>query len=575
MNSPVTFSHLSFSWPDGTVVVEDVSTAFNQGRTGLVGANGSGKTTLLRLIVGQLHPTVGEATVAGHVAYLPQTIMLAHGATIADLLGVREKLDALRAIESGSTNVRDFEVLGDDWEIETQADKVLRGLDTAGGALTGADLDRSVTSLSGGESMVVAIAGCRLRRTEITLLDEPTNNLDQVLRESVVEMVRTWPGTLVVVSHDTGLLDHMDSIAEVAGHGLTVFGGSYSEWREAREIEQAAALQAEKTAELQVQTAKRQWAATMERTSKNLAQGKKKAIKEGIEKSMRDKMRGTAEASAARARGTAEIRIDEAKQALAQASSRVRVEEHIRLDLPDPGVHASKKIAELTWAVPTFSSSHNQDLKADGDLAFGRMTMLDGTPTTRGGALPAQETFIMEGPERVAFMGRNGVGKTTLIEQMLGLTSADSTHGSLVRGRLYTDRVGYLPQRLDDLADDVSAVDNILRVSPTGTQAEVRAKLAGMLIRGDDVFRPVSTLSGGERFRVAIARLLFADPPPQVLILDEPTNNLDLTSVDHLVEALNSYHGAILVVSHNPEFLERIGVTIRCELYADSLTIHR
>jgi len=535
MNSPVTFSHLSFSWPDGTVVAEDISAVFNKGRTGLVGVNGSGKTTLLRLIVGQLHPTSGDILVTGLVAYLPQTITMSAEMTIADLLGIKEKIDALRAIEDGSTDVRDFEVLGDDWDIETQADKVLRELEIAGewyrgGDVGGADLNRSVVTLSGGEAMVIAIAGCRLRHAEITLLDEPTNNLDEVLRESVLQMVQTWPGTVIVVSHDTGLLEEMDEIAEICGHGLSIFGGSYSAWCEARDAEQAAALQAEKTAEAHVQTAKKQWAATMERTNKNLARGKTKALKEGIEKGMRDKMKGTAEAGAGRARGVADARVTEAKEVLAQASSRVRIEEHIRLDLPDPGVHASKKILELTWG----------------------------------------ETFTMVGPERVALTGRNGAGKTTLIEQMLGRRSADRESG--VHGRLFIDRVGYLSQRLDDLEDNLDAVENILRVSPSATQSEVRAKLAGMLLRGDDVFRSVSTLSGGERFRVAIARLLFADPPAQLLVLDEPTNNLDLTSVDHLVEALNSYHGAILVVSHNQQFLDRIGVTIHLELCLGTIT---
>ncbi len=116
------------------------------------------------------------------------------------------------------------------------------------------------------------------------------------------------------------------------------------------------------------------------------------------------------------------------------------------------------------------------------------------------------------------------------------------------------------------LDDRVSALDAVLAVAPTATTAEVRSMLARMLIRGDAVFRPVGDLSGGERFRVGLARLLFASPPAQLLILDEPTNSLDLTTVDQLVEALNAYHGAILVVSHHRQFLARIGVAIRLEL---------
>jgi ATPase subunit of ABC transporter with duplicated ATPase domains len=196
---------------------------------------------------------------------------------------------------------------------------------------------------------------------------------------------------------------------------------------------------------------------------------------------------------------------------------RVRKVEHIHLDLPDPVVHAKKKILELTWA---------------------------------GGG-----SFMMEGPERVAITGRNGVGKTTLIEQMLLASSKPVVSSSVPQGRLFTHRVGYLPQALTMMDESVNAIENILVVSPSATPAQVRAQLARMLLRGDAVFRPVSSLSGGERFRVCMARLLFAEPPAQLIILDEPTNNLDMTSVSQLVEALASYRGAVLVVSHDRDFL--------------------
>jgi ATPase subunit of ABC transporter with duplicated ATPase domains len=138
---------------------------------------------------------------------------------------------------------------------------------------------------------------------------------------------------------------------------------------------------------------------------------------------------------------------------------------------------------------------------------------------------------------------------------------------TLPASRLFPDRTGYLPQRLDLPDGPVSALDTVLACAPQATVGEVRARLARMLIRGDSVFRPVGSLSGGERFRVSLARLLCAEPPAQLLILDEPTNNLDQSSVDHLVEALSAYHGALVVVSHNRDFLRRLGVTVDLELY--------
>jgi len=533
MFSSVTLSHLHFSWPDGDVVFDDVSGAFNPGRTGLVGANGCGKSTLLRLVAGRLRPTSGTVVVCGEVAHLPQTIASGATDTVADLLGVRRQLDALHAIERGSTDQVHYETLGDAWDVEARVEETLHVVRRAGGALAALDAGRLVSTLSGGEAMALAVAGCRLRRAPITLLDEPTNNLDAGLRAVVAEWITDWPGTLIVVSHDTGLLESMDFTAELFGGELTVFGGPYSQWRLATDDEQAAAEQAVKAARQGLVVAKRQRAATLERSTRSLARGKQKALGEGLGKSARYHRQGGAEASAGRTRGVADDRLAAARSALAEAAERVRPDEHISIQLPDPGVHASLRIAEFVWD---------------------------------------SGSYIAVGPERVALAGRNGIGKTTLIETMLGLRDS---RDSGVRGTLAGVRVGYLPQRLDTLVEAASALDNVLAAAPAATPATVRAGLARLLIRGDAVFRPVRDLSGGERFRVALARLLLADPPPQLLILDEPTNNLDMTSVDQLVETLSQYRGAILVVSHDAGFLRRLGVTVTLRLEATGITVVR
>ena len=150
---------------------------------------------------------------------------------------------------------------------------------------------------------------------------------------------------------------------------------------------------------------------------------------------------------------------------------------------------------------------------------------------------------MIRGPERIGLVGANGSGKTTLLRRIVAQVP-----------------VGYLPQRLDVLDDDGFGAGQRPRRRPRRHPQEVRAGLARFLVSGDAVHRPTGTLSGGERFRVVLARLLLADPPPQLLLLDEPTNNLDLTSVDRLVEALAAYRGALVVASHDLDFLQRIGV---------------
>jgi ATPase subunit of ABC transporter with duplicated ATPase domains len=172
-------------------------------------------------------------------------------------------------------------------------------------------------------------------------------------------------------------------------------------------------------------------------------------------------------------------------------------------------------------------------------------------------------TVVIQGPERVALTGANGVGKTMLLDHLMHGRSPEPgrAHGSLL-----VDRVGYLNQRLDGLDDALTALDTVRAIAPGVGPGLIRNRLARMLLRGEDVERPVGSLSGGERFRVALARLLLADPPAQLLVLDEPTNNLDISTAAQLVAALRDYRGALLVVSHDMTLLDRAGFDVVLEL---------
>ena len=522
--SAVSLLDVSFEWPDGSVALDSLSGTFPAGRTGLVGRNGVGKSTLLKLIAGLHTPTTGRIETAGDVGYLPQTLTLDRDTTVADLLGVAPILTALRAIESGDVDVAHFDAVGDDWDIESRADEALGEIGFGAG-----DLDRRVDELSGGEAMLIAITGLRLRRTPITLLDEPTNNLDRPTRARLARLIDDWPGTLIIVSHDLELLDRMEHTAELRSTGLgqaardrgarlEVFGGGYSAFRAYVDQEQNAAAQAARTAQATLKAEKRDRIEAEAKLAARARAGKKSA--ENMPKILANGRKNRAEGTAGKMRGTLDDRVDEAQAALDAADARVRREEHIHLTLPDPDVPRGRRIAELT----------------DGD-----------------------RIITIQGPERVALVGPNGAGKTTLLEQLA--TGAEPEPGR-VGGRLLTDRVGYLRQRLDDLDDTRSAVDNVRDAAPGSAPGELRNNLARLLLRGSALDRPVGTLSGGERFRVALAKLLFADPPAQLLILDEPTNNLDIDSVEQLAEALESYRGALLIVSHDHAFLRRLGIDV-------------
>ena len=528
-HAAVVLDRLSLTWPDGTVALDGVSGAFGAGRTGLVGRNGAGKSTLLRLIAGELAPTSGTLTTSGEVAFLPQQLTLDVDRRVSDLLGVTAALDAVRAIAAGDVDPAHFDAVGDDWDIEARAEASL-----AEAGLAPAFLDRTVGELSGGEAVLVAIAGIRLRRAPITLLDEPTNNLDRDARAALAAMVQSWKGTLIVVSHDLALLELMDDTAELYGRNLSVFGGPYSEWRAWLDAEQDAAKQAEVAAAQVLRKEKRQRIEAEVKLAHRARTAKKAEIEKRVPKIVAHGRKMAAEVSAGRLRTEVGAKEDAARAAHDAAGRRVRSDASMKIELPDPDVSRSRRIAEL------------------------------------GGP---ERSWVIQGPERVALIGRNGAGKTTLLERLVSGAAPDSGDEERERPELQaealTDRIGYLPQRVDGLDEGLSVFENVAAAAPQVPEKELRNRLARFLIRGGTTDRPVWALSGGERFRVALARLLLTDPAPHLVVLDEPTNNLDLDTVDQLVEALRAYRGAVLVVSHDDAFLARLDLDLTLEIDAD------
>ncbi|MFN8170852.1 MAG: ABC-F family ATP-binding cassette domain-containing protein [Candidatus Nanopelagicales bacterium] len=525
----VVLDRVSFSWPDGTPVLRDTSVAFGPGRTGVVGANGAGKSTLLRLVGGRLRPQAGSVTTHGEVGYLPQQVTLATDATVADLLGVRAVLDALRAIERGEVSEAVFEAVGDAWDVEARSAAVLDAI-----GLSAIGLDRPVGTLSGGETVLTALAGLRLAGFPVVLLDEPTNNLDRPSRRRLREQLESWRGALLVVSHDRALLDLMDDTAEVRDEAVSVFGGGFTAFTEHVEQEDAAARQALRTAEQALRAERRQRIAAETAIARRERAGRTARENREAPPIIMNQRKSNAQAAAGRLRGTLDGRVEAARRAVDEQAARVREDDGIRVDLPDPQVPSGRRLAELH----------------DGE-----------------------RVVVLQGPERVALVGRNGIGKTRLLEQLVGRLDRGTRHAADhdVSAVALTERIGYLPQRLDHLADEQSVLDAVRAAAPGAAVGEVRSRLARFGLRGADVERPVGTLSGGERFRVALARLLLADPPSQLLVLDEPTNSLDRSSVDALVNALSGYRGAMLVVSHDDELLSRLAVDRWLELDEDGL----
>ncbi|MFD6925330.1 ABC-F family ATP-binding cassette domain-containing protein [Streptomyces sp. NPDC059944] len=525
----ITCTSLSFAWPDGTDVFDDLQIAFGPGRTGLVGVNGSGKSTLLKLISGELTPADGTVRVAGEIGHLPQSVTLDTGLRVDEALGIAAQRAALHAIESGDAAEEHFDVVGDDWDVEERALATLGEL-----GLGQVDLDRTIGEVSGGESVLLRLAALLLRRPDVLLLDEPTNNLDLYARQRLYAAVEAWSGVMVVVSHDRELLDLVDQIADLHSGGVTWYGGNFSAYEEALAGEQEAAERMVRVAESDLKKQKRELVDAQVKLARRKRYGQKMNDQKREPKIVMGARKRSAQESAGKHRILHEERLTEAKERLDEAVEAVRDEDEIRVDLPHTAVPPGRTVLTLEQL----------------ELRYG--ARVDGM-------------FDLRGPERVALIGRNGAGKTTLLRTIAG--ELDAVSGE---ARAHVP-LRFLPQRLDVLDEELTVAENVARFAPTATNNRVRARLARFLFKGAKADQRAATLSGGERFRAALAALMLAEPAPQLLMLDEPTNNLDMASVRQLTTALESYEGALVVASHDMPFLESIGITRRLLLEGGEL----
>ncbi|WP_067689913.1 ABC-F family ATP-binding cassette domain-containing protein [Nocardia jejuensis] len=523
-SSVVSLSDLTFAWPDGTPVFDGLDTQLGPGHIGLVGNNGAGKSTLLRLLTGELRPQRGSISVPGRLGCLRQDLGLAAGQRVDEVLGIAEIRKALHRIESGDGGESDFESVGAAWDIEERAVALLGRLGLHYVAGDVAQLDRRVDTLSGGETVLLGLVAELLREPEVLLLDEPTNNLDEVARTRLYEVVGQFSGTVLTVSHDRGLLALVDSVAELRQGGIRLFGGNFAEYERMIEAEQEAARALVRDARSDVRKQSRELVETRIKLDRRRRYGQKMWDTKREPKIVMGNRKRAAEVSAGKLRNNHIGKLQEAQEQLTQAQEKVRDDREIRVDLPDTRLYPGQEVIDLREV----------------ELACG-----------------PRVTLKVTGPERIALTGRNGIGKTTLLHRI----------------RAESPKVPWklLPQRLDIFDESLSVFENVAATAPHAAPEQIRARLARFLFRGGEADVLAGALSGGERLRAALAMLLLADPAPRLLLLDEPTNNLDLPSLEHLTEALASFQGALIVVSHDPRFLDEIGVTRRLELTPEGL----
>lgn len=568
----ITLDHISYAHPSQPPLFADLSAVFSAPLTGLIGDNGAGKTTLFRLILGDINPSQGIISTPPHIAYLPQDLGLSGHQHLADIFGITKILQALDALESGEYSPSLYDTIGDAWDIEerTLAALAEHGF---GPALTTTDtqarrnlLMRPLSTFSGGQTVTAALTALLSSDPEFILLDEPTNNLDSAAKAQLFTALEALPCPALIISHDRDLLERMNVIAELhadrqgVAH-LRLFEGNYSTYRQALETEQQAAQRRVSEAKNRVRSAHREWVHAQEIISKNMAQVWKDDQPDTILALAKDASRQ----AAAKLRVLRVGKQEQAQEEYQNAQNEVRVQEKIYAELSQQPLPAGRKVLELSRV-----DSRCVDSRVSREtFAIQQPTKVDSLHISPAGAdsesqqgTPAErpEHLILSGPEHLRITGANGSGKTTLLEAIAH--AGDPEYRSPVEPAYrveYCIEGAYIPQRIT-LDPELTLLQSVQRANPGVSEQHLRDQLARLLFRRESVHHKTSELSGGERFRAAVAQVLLADPVPQLLMLDEPTNNLDISSVDWLVQALEAYTGALIVVSHDEDFCRRIRI---------------
>lgn len=520
-----TLSGVAARTPDGSTLFNDLTLAFGAERTGLVGRNGAGKTTLLRLIAGLDAPAEGSVTLGGRVGWLDQRGDPEPSETVSETLGVAGAMAVIDRILAGEGAGADLEAA--DWTLESRIGAALADV-----GLPGLALERATASLSGGEQTRMRLAALLIGEPDLLVLDEPTNNLDAEGRQAILDLLGRWKGGAIVVSHDRALLRRMDRIVALSGLGVEVFGGGYDLYVERKAAERAAAERTLEDAQRAVDQVARENQRALEKKARRDRAGRAYAMKDIEPRIYLSAQAERAENSGARENHLAERKAADAEAALAAARERVERLRTLAIPMPSTGLAAGKAVLALDEA---------------------------GWSTAEGRPILKPMSLRMTGPERVAVTGPNGSGKTTLLKLISG--EIEPTSGRVERPVAAT----VLDQHAAILRPDETLLEAFSRINPTASVNAAQAGLARFLFRNKAAQRTVGTLSGGERLRAALACVM-GTRPPQLLLLDEPTNHLDLDSITAVEAALRAYDGALIVVSHDEDFLEAIGVERRIDL---------
>ncbi len=517
------FSNINHQFGNGELLFEHISCSMKKQRVGLVGRNGVGKSVLASILVGEITPSIGTVTAPCSCAIYRQqrSDVFATDLTIAQFLGKQSVLEALKQIEAGAYSEALFELVGEAWDLSIRLKQQLVAMGLP------QDPDFPCAKLSGGQLARLQLWQLFESDIQLLILDEPSNHLDTDSKQWLVDSIRAFKGALLLISHDRELLREVDEIWELSNLGLQVFGGNYDFYLEQKQLERLAVERQIAHVDKQQKQLQQHAQRSREKAEQRASHGRR-LRKEGSQpKILMDAKKESATARASNRNKNEQLRLSHLEQ-----KERVLLSRQEQLK--------SQKL----YLTSTPSRSKRVVSICDGVLPFGRHAPL---------------TLKVLANDKVHLIGKNGCGKSTLLKVLQGKVE-------LLQGELHINTtLYYLDQHFGVVHSHLSMLDNLMQCCEGLTESDARTLLAGIGFRRDNVFRAGSVLSGGEKMKLAMLIVSHQSSQP-LLLLDEPDNHLDLESKIMLAQALDSYQGGFILVSHDQSFALESGISHQIDL---------
>lgn len=535
----ISIQQISYIHPDKEVLFSDLNFAISKGqKLGLVGNNGCGKSTLLQIIAGQLSPSSGVIVRPDDLYYIPQHFGQYDSLTIAQALQIERKQQALHAILAGDVSNENFTILNDDWNIEERS---IAALDLWGlGQFT---LSYPMNLLSGGEKTRVFLAGMDIHHPSVILMDEPTNHLDSSGRQRLYDWVEKYRSTLLVVSHDRTLLNLLPEICELKKHQINYYGGNYEFYKEQKTLMQEALQQRIEEKEKALRIARKVARETAERRDKQNVRGEKSNIKKGVPRIVLNALQGKSEKSTSKLTGVHQEKAEKLTNERNQLRGSLSPTAALKTDFNSSSLHTGKILVtakEINFSY--HSNSVNNDIQENS--------------ISKQQLWQAPVSFQLKSGDRLRIEGANGSGKTTLLKLITG--QLQPQEGTLTR----TDfSYVYLNQEYSIIDDRNSILEQAYAFNSRNLpEHEIKIILNRYLFPASEWDKSCRKLSGGEKMRLAFCCLMISNNTPDMFILDEPTNNLDIQSIEIITATIKNYAGTVIAISHDNYFIQEIGV---------------